>query len=173
MWYRLCTQLMDDNLVFEIEEYNEEDEKINDPDLNGHGSIAAFLKHYPNPLGGATFSYSNAEPYLESIGVNQPFNGVGGAMVRALLNYWADHDMDFAHIGWNASPQARAMLQSLRNRGYQVESNIPESKWRTQEQWDEVSKPSGVDTSRIDQDLALTPYESTGALFEVSTRPVN
>lgn len=166
MWYRRAQALR-----FEIQEYDEDHStEISEPDTNaGGGYINAYLDD--QYVGGGTFSYHSGVPILETIGVDNPLNGVGGQMVRYLLKYWNDHGMDHSEFGWNASPYARTMLQGLRNRTHQVETNVPKQHWRSEEDWLRVV-PEDIDSDRLDEDLKRTPYQWYGTLFGVSTAPM-
>ncbi|MFK5151067.1 hypothetical protein ACI4CU_27275, partial [Klebsiella pneumoniae] len=65
----------------------------------------------------------------------------------------------------------RTMLQGLRNRTHQVETNVPKQHWRSEEDWLRVV-PEDIDSDRLDEDLKRTPYQWYGTLFGVSTAPM-
>lgn len=167
MWYR---KSQTEGLTFEIQEYDEDglaEIDVADTD-SGQGYINAILDG--KVIGGATFSYHSGVPVLESIGVDNPLNGVGSKMTMHLLQYWSNLGLNHSEFGWNASPYARALLQSLRNKGHEIQTNVPRQHWRSEEDWQSVV-PKDIDSDRLDEDLKRTPYQWRGTMFGVSTAP--
>lgn len=172
MWYRAASQLNEPRI--EIVEYDENEEEVPYSGTNG-GTISAYDSATDKFLGGITYAYYNGVPMMEDAKVYDMGRGVGGLLARKLMEHFEAHGHTRVDMHSTATPRARTMIQSLRNHGYDVNSNVPQENWRTKDEWNAQHQDSnfGVDSSRVDDDILLPPYSWHKPLFTIRTQGDN